>query len=1025
MHTSSPHTGTLSSGSRKRQRRATPTTSALTLTRWIRAAALASVAIAGAAAASSPSSSRDIIGLSSDDALSVRAFSGTTGHLSLRHGDHAHEEAEEQEPEHHHHDMSPPPPPAAAVPPHEHEHEHGHQHSHSMQDSTDSHSTPYAKFSQEHGPFTAAADLPDPWKAGPKLLPIPPPPPGLWGGHHHHGDTPALTAFNETALFYSKGPAPLSYVEWDMSWGPARTDELRRFVAAGEGETNGEALMGAVDGRWRRLFDEWDPVKRAALNKQMKSFVENGEPTRHAGLMFVHVLGCILACFVLLPITLVLRAGSSSLAPLAALTYLVTLFFSIMLGGIYKALSPPLFPSNSHGTMAWALFWISAIVFSFDIIKLLRQIASVFVGPRAAAGSGRWRNLWGRMTNAASQQSTNGSIALQNYEYSPVEEDRILQSGYEEGEESVALAKNIDQEENTHTSHYDSHAQQEYKPRPVQRNGSSSSSGSGACPSPNGTLVGTPRNSTFGPIPGWDHNGAKACPSTEMDLEKSQANEDAVAIMHGRPAYRQHRRGLSSISTLWERDSVDAPLLNHQTASPRTATSSNRTKTRTTDRQTLLQGILRYSHVTVARSLPILAFAVTYTGITVYSGACRSGFINGCAAHGIKGGIFFWFGLLTFGRYVGAYAEHGWAWNARPKTSRVPSAEFVESFVIFLYGATNTWMERFGAKAGDPYSVKQVQHISIAVMYWFAGLVGILIETKWTKRLLGLPIALTHPSARRHAEGDEADARLARGEISEDEYALELVEAQRAPPSYAGSFNPFPALCIGVTGVAMAAHHQDYVYEVEVHALWGNLLAAFAVLRCLTYFFLYLRPPTSSILPGRPPTEALASFALACGGMVFMLSSEEVSFLAMRTGWSDIMMITNVTVALVCLVFCGIAAMLMLKAWAVKRELRVHRAISAGTATDGFDAETFDQTTGRQRRRQSPPRFAHAPEEPNSDSTSAPVFVVGEELDEEDHMERRPAGQVRGNDNPAFTSSPDALPANNMTQVPESTNTTI
>jgi hypothetical protein len=25
------------------------------------------------------------------------------------------------------------------------------------------------------------------------------------------------------------------------------------------------------------------------------------------------------------------------------------------------------------------------------------------------------------------------------------------------------------------------------------------------------------------------------------------------------------------------------------------------------------------------------------------------------------------------------------------------------------------WMERFGAKAGDPFSTKQIQHISIAV----------------------------------------------------------------------------------------------------------------------------------------------------------------------------------------------------------------------------------------------------------------------------------------------------------------------
>ena len=38
------------------------------------------------------------------------------------------------------------------------------------------------------------------------------------------------------------------------------------------------------------------------------------------------------------------------------------------------------------------------------------------------------------------------------------------------------------------------------------------------------------------------------------------------------------------------------------------------------------------------------------------------------------------------------------------------------------------------------------------------------------------------------------------------------------------------------------------------------------------------------MLPSRPPTEALGSFFLACGGLVFMLSTEEVTIAAMRRG---------------------------------------------------------------------------------------------------------------------------------------------
>ena len=34
------------------------------------------------------------------------------------------------------------------------------------------------------------------------------------------------------------------------------------------------------------------------------------------------------------------------------------------------------------------------------------------------------------------------------------------------------------------------------------------------------------------------------------------------------------------------------------------------------------------------------------------------------------------------------------------------------------------------------------------------------------------------------------------------------------PPSYAVSFNPFPALVIGVTGAAMSTHYQTYLFSV-------------------------------------------------------------------------------------------------------------------------------------------------------------------------------------------------------------------
>ncbi len=101
-------------------------------------------------------------------------------------------------------------------------------------------------------------------------------------------------------------------------------------------------------------------------------------------------------------------------------------------------------------------------------------------------------------------------------------------------------------------------------------------------------------------------------------------------------------------------------------------------------------------------------------------------------------------------------------------------------------------MERFGAEPGDPYTTKQIQHISIAVMFWFAGLVGMSLESRCLRRWLAAV-----STASLMASNKKSDA------VAE-------------PASYGASFNPFPALVIGVTGAAMSAHFQKYLFQV-----WG------------------------------------------------------------------------------------------------------------------------------------------------------------------------------------------------------------
>lgn len=79
---------------------------------------------------------------------------------------------------------------------------------------------------------------------------------------------------------------------------------------------------------------------------------------------------------------------------------------------------------------------------------------------------------------------------------------------------------------------------------------------------------------------------------------------------------------------------------------------------------------------------------------------------------------------------MGCFAKIGWAWNIKPPVgvvssnkARIPSAEFVESFVIFLYGATNVFLEHLAAW-GSAWSAQDLEHISITIMFFGGGLVS-------------------------------------------------------------------------------------------------------------------------------------------------------------------------------------------------------------------------------------------------------------------------------------------------------------
>ncbi|KAL9013522.1 MAG: hypothetical protein Q9173_001781 [Seirophora scorigena] len=297
----------------------------------------------------------------------------------------------------------------------------------------------------------------------------------------------------------------------------------------------------------------------------------------------------------------------------------------------------------------------------------------------------------------------------------------------------------------------------------------------------------------------------------------------------------------------------------------------------------------------------IFGFVAILTGFITYGGVFKGSSIFNGLAHSIKGGIFFWYGLLTLGRWMGCFAEYGWAWNVRPpvgmvtaRKAKVPSAEFVESFVIFLYGSTNVFLEHLAAW-GSAWTAQDLEHVSITIMFFGGGLCGMLVESNTIRHLL--------------------NASLARLDAGQKQYGFK--EQWTPPKTYSFSMNPFPGLVILLLGLMMSSHHQHSMVSTMVHKQWGTLFVGFALARAVTYILMYLSPP-SSYLPSRPPSEIISSFCLISGGLIFIASNRD-TVAAMERYNLNAMFIFTVTMGFTAFLMAWQMIVLAIKGWTVRR----------------------------------------------------------------------------------------------------------
>ena len=252
---------------------------------------------------------------------------------------------------------------------------------------------------------------------------------------------------------------------------------------------------------------------------------------------------------------------------------------------------------------------------------------------------------------------------------------------------------------------------------------------------------------------------------------------------------------------------------------------------------------------------------------------------------------------------MGCFADLGWAWNIKPTREMVgrwkaglPSAEFVESFVIFLYGISNVWLEHLAAWGG-PWAPQDFEHISITVMFFGGGLLGMLIESSSIRQLLNTNVLSVQ---RENAHEHDSEWNM--------------------PKTYKFPMNPLPGLIILLLGIMMSSHHQASMVSTMIHSQWGSLFVGFALARAVTYIILYVAPPTS-YLPSRPPSELISSFCLLSGGILFMGSNKDTVD-ALEQYELDAMFIFTVTMGLTALLMAWLAIVIALKGWAYRKENR-------------------------------------------------------------------------------------------------------
>ncbi|CEG82589.1 hypothetical protein RMATCC62417_16640 [Rhizopus microsporus] len=206
-------------------------------------------------------------------------------------------------------------------------------------------------------------------------------------------------------------------------------------------------------------------------------------------------------------------------------------------------------------------------------------------------------------------------------------------------------------------------------------------------------------------------------------------------------------------------------------------------------------------HKITGAAIPVIGYVQIVLGVIASLGFCYGG---QCLAHFIMGSSFVGYGILLL-----LSLRVGGPWLLR----RGQSQEWYDSWVIMLWGIVNTFTEH---RWGQPWNHGDYQHTSMGIIWWAAGLVGIVLSRN-------------------------------------------------------GKRSVIPSVLIILTAVSFQGHAQHVANSGAIHSYFGYMLMAGGLSRIIEICFIWKEGQYDTI----SPWQYLPPLTLILSGLLFMGSTEE------------------------------------------------------------------------------------------------------------------------------------------------------